>query len=209
MKMVFSASILRIVLILFMLTVLAVGVAGFIAASNQLRLYAEKVNDLDARASVGNTDLTKLQAIKNFLAENNSIVDKTHAIVADSKSYRYQDEIVKDLTKYASQSGISIVGFSFDSGSADSAGAGAAAPTPAIDQNTISTLLPGGIKSTSVSVSIAEKTPFSGLIRFIQYVETNATKMQIKNISVTHNTSEDADPEAVDPQALQIEVYIR
>lgn len=207
MKMTFSASILRIVLLLFMLIVLALGITGFIAASNQLRLYAENVNDLDARASVGNSDLTKLQAIKNFLAENGSIVDKTHAIVADSKSYRYQDEIVKDLTKYASRSGISIVGFSFDSGNVDSAGA--AAPAPTVDQNTISNLLPGGIKSTSVSVSIAEKTPFSGLIRFIQYVETNATKMQIKNISVTHNTSEDADPEAVDPQALQIEVYIR
>ena len=190
------ATTLRLVLIvaLFLIAIIATGI--FILVTDRLRDTATEASHILAQANNSQNDIQTLQRVEDELKKNKDVAERASSIVADSQSYQYQDQIIKDLTDYATKSGITITNFDF--GTTKSANSSAPSPTPGEVQ------APTGIKSTSVSITLKNPVSYEGMLRFIHSIEQNLTKMQISKIGLSKEAGS-----RVTSDALTIEVYVR
>lgn len=203
MKKQMSAKVLMIVLAATMVLLILAGVGGFLFMISKLESFAEETNRLETEASAGDANLNVLQSLKATIESERELIDKTHQIVAESQSYQYQDDIIKDISAYANQSGLTVTGYIFSGGAAATTTAPSA---PAIaDPSTLTTGdLAGGVKSTSVDISLKTPAPYTNIMKFVQKIEQNVTKMQIANLALSRTEGSQ-----VDLPSLQIQVYIR
>lgn len=193
-----TAPILRNILAAtLLLTAILVGV-GFYLAQSTLNDFAKSVSNQIADSNASDSKIQTLQRLKQELAKREDVAQRTASIVADSKSYEYQDQIISDLSAYARDAQLSIAEFNFTGTTPPKAGVGATA-TPAAPA-------PAGLKSTSVSVILRTPVSYVSLLRFINSIEQNLTKMQLERISLVRS---DDSPDAVSSEAFVIEVYIR
>lgn len=190
-----QATTLRLILIASLFLIAIITSVIFSLASDGLRERATEASRVLAKANSSQNDIQILQRIEAELEKNKEIADRASSIVADSQSYQYQDQIIKDLTDYAARSGITITNFDF--GTTKSATTGS--PPPASSPQT-----PAGVKSTSVSITLKNPVSYEAVLRFIHSVEQNLTKMQISKIGL----SKESDGNVVS-DALTIEVYVR
>lgn len=190
-----TATKLRLYLSGSLLLVVLVAIAALYFANDKLQTYATEVSQATAQAQESQNNIQSLQRIQQELADNKSVIERTRDIVADSKSYQYQDQIIKDLNDYAKQSGITITNMDFSA---------ASTTTPATTPTTPAPTAPTGVKSTSVSVALKNPVSYTNLLRFVRSIEQNLTKMQISrtNLSKSENNQ-------VTSEVLTIEVYIR
>jgi TolA-binding protein len=186
-----TATKLRLYLSASLLLVVLVAIAALYFANDKLQTYATEVSQATAQAQESQNNIQSLQRIQQELADNKSVIERTRDIVADSKSYQYQDQIIKDLNDYAKQSGITITNMDFSA---------ASATTP----TTLAPSAPTGVKSTSVSVALKNPVNYTNLLRFVRSIEQNLTKMQISRINLSKNENNQ-----VTSEVLTIEVYIR
>lgn len=220
-----TASAIRLRMTLFIgmgLAVMAI-VALAIYGVKYLDGYATEVNAIVYESTTSNDRLAAIRQQVEALENNTSSVERARQIVAESKSYRYQDVIVRDLQSFADKAGIKIVSFDFSSGNSEETSAPAA---PAADAADPSAATEGGdanasadpaagaapaqpvsqLKSTTVNISLENPVGYRQLLQFIHYVEQNLTKMQISSVSLS-GSQEDASSVTID--ALTVEVYIR
>lgn len=190
----FSPVKLRIALIATTVLIIILSGVGFWFFKEWLATYANSVNSDAQQAEVSGSDIASLQRLKLQLEEDSVAVNRTKNIVADSKSYEYQNQIMNDLNAYANASGIKILSYGFDSGSTAAPGAAAATAAPA----------PSGLKSTKITVTVNNPVKYTAIMRFIHSIEANLTKMQLSGVSLRKDA---ADTVNVDP--LTVEVYIR
>lgn len=193
-----TATTLRASLSASLFLIILVAAAGFYIVNNGLRSLATDVSHATADASASRTTITTLQQLQEKLEANREVIQRASNIVAESQSYQYQDEIIRDLNNYAAAAGITITNFNFDTqqatGNQDQSGqTGAQSTAP-----------PSGINSTLVSVTIQNPVSYDNLLRFFYSIEQNLTKMQITNIALTA-----ADGSELSSDELTIEVYIR
>ncbi|HRJ06097.1 MAG TPA: hypothetical protein PK096_00815 [Candidatus Saccharibacteria bacterium] len=189
-----NARKLRLLLLLSMIFIMVVAVVGFYFMQRQLHSYADSISHLNADAASGDQNLTTLRALQTQLDEKAGIISKTKAIVAESKQYVYQDQIIEDLTRIGQESGVTVTGFTFTSpAAADGTTPTATAPTA------VSTL-----KSQKVTVSIASPLNYDNLMKFIKKIELNSMKMQISSVSITREKGSN-----VSSDSFTIEVYVR
>lgn len=194
---------LRLVLVGSIALLLVVSILGFWFFRSQLFAYAALVNKDAQDANTSSNDITILQRLEKQLEDDKVAVNRAKNIVADSKSYQYQNQIINDLNAYAKASGVSIASYSFTS---DAAAAGASSSTAAGAQPTQAATTPTGLKSTSVTVSISNPVNYQAIMRFIHSIELNLTKMQLTGVSLAQSeTSKDN----VTITPLTLEVYIR
>lgn len=203
-----TASKLRLILIVGIIALLGIAVALFILVRGILTNYAAEVQQITGKSQSSSNDVASLTKLKEKLETDRAAVERTKDLVAESKEYQYQDQIIKDINSYATKAGISISGYAFDStssapGSAPSGGA--AAPAPAAGGATP----PGsgaisGLKSISVTITPKSPLKYESLMNFIHYIEQNLTKMQLAGISFSKD-----DKGQVTANALTIEVYVR
>ncbi len=198
-----TATALRLILTGSLLLIAGITAGGFYFFNSQLQTVASSVSRASADARASQDNLQTLQKIQKDLRQNQDVVQRATSIVAESQSYRYQDQIVTDLNGYATRAGISIVtiDFSVAGGSASTALGGAKAATPA---PTTTTPAPAGAKATSASITINSPVDYYSLLRFIRSIEQNLTKMQISKVALTKGTS----GSSVTSEAFTIEVYI-
>ncbi|HEU5121483.1 MAG TPA: hypothetical protein VFT59_01445, partial [Candidatus Saccharimonadales bacterium] len=149
-----------------------------------------------AEALASQSDVQTLQQIQAQLLEDESIVERARSIVADSQSYQYQDQIIKDITDYATRAGIGISNIDFSATTT-------AAPSGTASQQQTAPA-PTGVKSSSVSVTIKNPVDYNALLRFIHSIEQNLTKMQISGVGISKETTGN-----VTSDALVIEVFVR
>jgi hypothetical protein len=197
-----TAQKLRLLLIVSILVLIVLASAGFWLMRLQLIQYANEVQVSTAAASSSTQNLSTLEKLKTELTEDADTVARTKNIVADSKSYGYQDQIIKDINTYAERSGVSVSGYSFNSeGTATpTTGAAQGAAPAAASAKSVS-----GLKSISVSVNIKSPVKYTTIMNFVHSIEQNLTKMQLAGISFTKDPSSDN----VTASALTIEVYVR
>jgi hypothetical protein len=190
-----NATTLRASLALSLFLIILIAAAGFYVVNGWLRDLATDVSHATADASASRTTIGTLQQLQETLEANRQVIERADSIVAESQSYQYQDEIIRDLNNYAGAAGLTITNFNFDT-QADDAQEGAESqpttPTP-----------PSGINSTLVSVTIQNPVNYDSLLRFFYSIEQNLTKMQITNISLNKSENE------ITSDDLTIEVYIR
>lgn len=199
-KSLITASTMRIVLSALLLLVLAGMIGGFSFAYSFLDSAADETARLQAEATASGTKVQNLLSLNQQLSQHQSAVKKASQIVAESKSYQYQNQIITDLSTYAVRAGVAIQSFSFND-KANSSSNASNTDTPS-DGNTDSST---GPKSTVVSIQLAERVPYPNLLHFLHLLEQNITRMQTAGVSLvsTENNGN------VTVQALELEVYIR
>lgn len=194
-----SAVTFRLILSGSLVLITIIGVILFSLANTQMRQVATDVSHVVVDANASQDNLTTLEKIKKALASEQDIIARTNQIVAESKSYEYQDQIITDLNGYAQKAGISITNLDF-SGTTGATKAPASSAAPATPAPTTS-----GLHSTSVTVTIQNPVDYNNLLRFIKSIEQNLTKMQISKVSLSRAES----GSNVTSDAFAIEVYIK
>lgn len=199
MKGTLTATRLRLILVISLFVVGAIEAAIFSFAYGQLSQSATDVSHVVVDANASQNNLSTLEKIKKILNSEKDVISRTNSIVADSKSYQYQNQIITDLNEYANKNNVTITNVDFSGGQTPTTTPGQpAAPTTT---NTVA-----GLKSTSVTVTIKTPVDYNSLLRFIEAVEQNLTKMQISKISLSKGSSTNNE---INSDALSIEVYIR
>lgn len=202
-----TASKLYIILIASLVIITAGAGVGFYFIHGQLSVFATDVSKSVAEADVSSHSLQRLQKTEQSLKDNQAVIKNVKSIVAVAESYKYQNQILNDINKYAEKSGVTVTQYSFaesaaTGGSQKSAG-GSGAKTPAASEGGAST--PSGLKTASVSVTIKNPTSYRSLLKFIKHIENNLTNMQIANISMTGGDKGDQ----VTSDVFNIEVHIK
>lgn len=190
-----TATSLRVILSVSMFIVAAIGGVAFWIANSKLEEYAVEVSHTSADATASRDNLQNLQKIQQELEEDKEVVQRASSIVADSQSYQYQNQIITDLNDYADKAGIAITNINFASTTTQTT---PGTPTPAAPT-------PSGVKSMPVSITIKNPVDYLNLLKFVNSIEENLTKMQISRI----NLSKDPTKNSVTSDALTIEVYVR
>lgn len=192
----FDAQKLRILLSVTILLLICLAGGVFIFFRSQLVSYAQQVQLDNAHAQVSTSDINRLKSLKEELESNIVAVTRAKNIVAESKYYQYQNQILSDITAYAKKAGVQIAGFTFNNEVPGAAAAAGVAQTAA----------PAGLKSTSVSVSIKNPADYQAVVKFVNYVESNLTKMQVAGIAYTRAETNDG---SINANPITIEVYTR
>ena len=203
-----TATTLRLILASSLILAIAGAAIIFTLASTRLKEVATTVSHKVADAEASQNSLTNLKKIEAFLAEHQDTVTRANDIVAESKSYEYQDQIIFDLKAYAASAGVKITNFDFTSGNSaapTTPAAGAATATPAEGAEAATATAAPAVKSTSVSIALESPIRYENLLRFVKAIEQNLTKMQISAITLSKGTTNDQ----VTTDTLSIEVYIR
>lgn len=195
-----TASMLRLYLSLslFAITLLAGVALHFI--NDQLRSYASEVSKVTAEANSSQNNVQALQKVQEELEKNKEVKQRARNIVADNQSYQYQNQIITDLNGYAKKAGVTITNIDFSAGST----ATPTTPTTPKSGTTTTPAAPSGVKSTSASITLKNPVSYTRLLRFINSIEDNLTKMQISRVGLARGTDNQ-----ITSEALSIEVYIR
>jgi type II secretory pathway pseudopilin PulG len=190
-----SPTNLRVMLSIGMFLIIAVAAILAGISYTGLRQVAVDVSHTTLDANASQNNLRTLQQVKEKLEEEKDIVERANSIVAESQSYQYQDQILADLNGYAARSGVTITNIDFSSTTTTTPTTPA---TPALPT-------PAGVKSRSISVTLKNPIDYNSLLRFLNSIEQNLTKMQISKVSLATDESTGG----VSTEALTIEVYVR
>lgn len=189
---------LRIILLCNIFLLLIIGIGSFLLIRNWLEAYANQVKSDNNAALISSNDVQRLKQLEQKMFEDHVAVTRAKNIVADSKSYQYQNQIINDITTYAKKSGVSISGFNFtsDTDAAVKTSPNAKSQGPAV---------PSGLKSIKAVISLKNPVSYAAIMRFIHAIELNLTKMQLTGISMTKSTNNS--DVVVNP--LTVEVFVR
>lgn len=201
MKKGLTASSARIVLALFLLIILAAMVAGSYFAYSFLSATSKEVADMQTEASAVDMKIQNLLKLKDQLEKNPVATKKAEQIVAESKSYQYQNQIINDLSIYAAKANVPIQSFTFQDSSTSSAkSSSSSSQTTAKKPTSVN-----GVKSITVSIQLGDKVPYNNLLHFLYLVENNVTRMQISGVSISRGEQRGE----VSAQSLELGVYVR
>ena len=148
---------------------------------------------IDAELSLN--DLDRLQRLEKVLEDNRASVDQAAQIVSDSKQYTYQDQIVSDINAYAAKTGVSVTGFDFGDAFAKTS-----------RSNTQKLPQVSGVKSISVTLTLASPMNYDNYLRFVKAIETNLTKMQVSGVNMTPDEER---PGQISNPSVVLIVYVR
>jgi len=116
-------------------------------------------------ANISTEELQKAHNLQVYLSNHKEDVEKAAAVVAETKTYQYQNQIVEDVNRFAEVAGVTVLGFDF--------------PTQATVPAT------PGAKTIQATVTLQNPVPYVNYLRFLKLIEQNLTKMQITEISIT------------------------
>lgn len=193
---------LRLVLISALLLLIALGVAAFILGNRMLAGVAQSSQEAVAKAEASNSSLQNLIETERRLKELSSTVDRADKLVSESKRYLYQDQIIKDINAYANEAGLKITNITFTDAKT-TAVSGAAAP--AVGGGGAA---PGGVKSTTATVTLDTPIKYKSMLTFIHLIEQSLFRMQVSQIGISKGNESDG-PDSVVSDILTIEVYVR
>jgi len=218
-KLTMTAVLFRNIFIGLLALSLTIGIALASLGIKQLQSTADTVQTVVNEADTIDQTNNRTTVLWNELQQNQQVVKRAGQVVAESKSYAYQDVIVRDLRNFAQKADITITDYDFTI-SSSAASTTTTQPEPAAPEGTgnsgaVSNGAAGGapaaeastLKTTSVTVTVATPVNYKNLLRFIHYIEQNLTKMQISKVSLSRIANEN--PNTVNSDALTIEVYIQ
>ncbi len=215
-----SASQLRLILLIVAIIIVIAQVGLIIAGQRVIMSSSQPVADAVAQSSSSQKTLQDLEVVRVALDTQKQTVKKSSLVVADkSNTYLYQNQIIRDVSAYAEMSGLTAVGFTFDSaeggggeGGATPASADAAAAAPAGAGGEA----PGAPASSTATVNVAfdGTITYEALFRFLRLLEGNLLRMEIDGLNLSRSSGgggegEDSAPNALDISSLSIKVHIR
>lgn len=211
MKKTLTASLARIIMSLLLLVIIIAMAAGTYFAYSALQKTADEVASMRIEATEVDKKIQNLLSLKEQLDDNSLAAKKAAQIVAESKSYMYQNQAINDLSIYASKAGVPITSFTFkDSSAKTSSGKSSSTSAANKDSSASSAKAPGaaataGPKTTTVSIQLGQDIAYENFLHFLHLIEMNVTRMQVSGVSL----SVGEDSKKISVQALDIEVYIQ
>lgn len=206
---------LRAILSVVLLLLGGIGVGIFMVGYHQLQSFIASSQSVSTQAQSSASSLNGLTQTKEFLDKHATTVARASQLVAQSKSYIYQDQIISDINQCATEAGLSITNISFTdsttaTGSSTSSGASTStAPTTTVPSagSAASSTAPA-VKSTTATVTLANPVNYVSMLNFIHLVEQSLFRMQISKISLSSSADAQGSNQ-VTSDALSIEVYIQ
>lgn len=176
------------------LTAIVVLLAGGVVVANwklgeALNHKVSTTNELKAEARQSDSNLAQAKSLEVYENNHQQDIKKAADLVAESKTYQYQNQIINDINNFAGKSGIRVLGYIFP----DNSLAGAKQTVP-------------GLKSIPVTVNLPSPMRYTDYLDIIRQIESNKTKMQITNISVAPH---DLQSGYVSTPSIELEVYVR
>lgn len=157
----------------FILVLVIIGAAvGFYFGLQFIKTYAVEVSHVVTDSKAAGESEKSLSTLKTELSNGEELVGTANKLFSTSSTYK--EQIQSDITRYASEAGITVI--SIDP-SSDAAPAG---PNKAPSA-------PRGSTPTDTSEVITIKSPvsYAKLIQFMQSIEDNLPKMQITAIGIS------------------------
>lgn len=200
----FTARKLRILLSMIMLLIATVAGSGFFFVQKQLRDYATSITSLNADAQSGDESIRTLKELKTKLDKEEPTIELARSLAADSSTYN--DRVINDLSRIASQSGMSITSFTFSaSGTSTTTQPSPTAGSQTGQANVMpSTGSTNGITQKTIAINTQNPVSYTSVMTFLQLVETNPLKMHVDSVSMTKGTGN-----SVTTNAFTIQVYVR
>jgi hypothetical protein len=195
---------LRIILALSLIVLSVLGVGVFTFGYGQLKQFVASAQDVATKAQASQSSVRDLVATKKFLEANADAVNRANQLAAESKSYVYQDQVISDINKYASEAGLIITNIAFTPATTAAVGSTPGATAPA----TGSASAPSGVKSITANVTIQNPTNYLAMLNFIHLIEQSLFRMQISQVGIS-STGDANNPNQVSSDILTIEVYVR
>ena len=161
-----KATSTRNLLSFLMIIVLVGAVGGFYYGLQGLKAYALDVSHSVADANASGKNIEQLGALKQALSEREALVAKANSLFTTPNAY--QSQVLKDLQKYAADTGVTISNTEFDK----QAAGGATAAT-------------GAANSHSVAVTIGTPVSYAKLLKFLEALEGNLPKLQVTGVSLS------------------------
>jgi len=166
-----ASSIQKLLTLLIVILILVVG-GGFYLGVQQVKSVAVGVNHTAADAEASAENVEKLAELKRTLAQSETLVSKANKLFASDTTY--QSQALKDVQKYANESGLTISNTNFDTAAADTSGA---FTTP----------------GKTFAITLQTPVSYKGLLRFLDAIEGSLPKMQVSSIRLAHPTTKGAD----------------
>lgn len=202
-----SAQKLRLILMgtILLLVLLSTGI--FFYTRGFLTNYATDVQKMTDTANASSQNLTALSAVKSQLAKDKESVERAKSLVAESKYYTYQDQIIQDINMFAATAGVKIAGYQFNNETAASTPTSTSAPAASAPGAATSgtATAPAGLKVVSVAVSLKNPNKYENVMELIHMIEQNLTKMQLAGVTM----NKEANSNDVTVSSLTIGVYVK
>ena len=155
---------------------------------SQLSAYAVTVDHLKTDSELNQQSLENAQKLRRALQVNADSVERAAEIVADTKYYEYQDQIVKDISSYATATGITVLGFDFST------------------STTAKTTNVPGLNTVVVSISLISPVQYSSYLRFLKLIERNLTKMQVTQLDISNDLKTAG---TISSPVITVEAFVR
>jgi hypothetical protein len=197
-----TPSKLRIVLVCLLLILLGASVGAFTVGYKFLADFSASSLSLATEAQASNSSLQTLISTKAELEKNTDIVDRASRIVAETRSYQYQDIANNILPAYAAQAGLTITSIGFANTQPGTTSAASTNPT------VIAPKTPPGVKSQIITVAVKNPVDYRSMLNFIHYIEQSLFIMHIKQVTMS-KVGDTRDGSQVSSDILTIEVYVR
>lgn len=182
-----SRLVSRVLIGLIVLLVIGIG-AGSWFLQKTLTERATETDHTKIDAELSQTELQRAKSLEIYLNQNKAAVEKAQSVVAETKTYQYQNQIVNDIESYAAKAGVSILGYSFPVDTS------AAKPDAS------------GLKTVGATLTLKNPVDYVSYLKFLKYIEQNVTKMQITDITLTPDRN---NPNQVDSPTVGLKVYVR
>jgi len=187
----FTARLMRYGLLVLLVALVAGMITSLFYAQSILQEKATETSRIKAEAEFAQGEVATLDKLRADLANSETAIAKAEAIVADSQSYRYQDQVIDDITSYADRYKVTIEGFDF---SADTS-------IPTGQEKTLASA-----KKTIVTVSVANETNYNDFLRLVRSLEQNVTKLQLTGLIISPTAGSGNN---IAQTSLELEVYIQ
>jgi hypothetical protein len=160
----------------FVLAVVIIGsAAGFYFGLQIIKSYSLAVTHTVADSNASGKNIEELGQLKKQLADGQVLVAKANALFSTPATY--QTQALKDISKYAADSGVTI-------SSIDSAKAAASTTsTPPAASGGASTPSSPNTNYAEI-ITVQSPVSYANFLKFLDAIEGNLPKMQITGISV-------------------------
>jgi hypothetical protein len=180
-------------LIVGLLVMVALVGFGFYWGAQFLSDQAQKADHAKIDASLKNEDLAQLKRLEFELESKKDIVTRAEQIVAESKEYQYQDQIVRDINSFANAAGVQVLGYNFGAPAQNKKSSKPAGPV-------------SGVNAITANITLKSPLPYSNFMRFLKAIEQNLTKMQVTGINMTPDQE---DSNLISNPAVGLIIYVR
>lgn len=165
----------------------------FVVANSIIGAKAVEADHSRIEAELAEDEINRLKRLKIVMANDQEAIDKAAKIIASSQKHAYQDQIISDITAYANQSGVKIVGFDFNLKSTAPKSNSAIAKA-------------NNLQLTAAVVKINDDTEYASLLKLIKLIELNVTKIQLTKLSLVPSPG---DPTKLLGTTIEFEVFTR